>query len=99
MSAQYLLDFFYEVGPCGSGGFGAVPLTFAELESWARLTNRLLQPWEFLFLRRLSMEWVSQSSAAQEFDCPSPWGETTPDQRYAVAMRLRAEMRAAAGAK
>lgn len=70
-----------------------MPLSFSELEAWARLTHRSLTPSEFITLRRLSMEWLAQAEDAKDMDCQAPYGETTPEQRSAVAKSLREEMR------
>jgi hypothetical protein len=42
---------------CGrtSNGFGPNPLGWAEIASWAALTNTRLRPWEVRALRRLDM--------------------------------------------
>lgn len=75
---------------------GPVPLSWLEMEAWARVTGRTLQPWEYQFIRRLSIEWIAQSEDSKDPSCPAPWGEITPQQRRAAAMSLRAEMRALA---
>lgn len=50
----YLLDWFLELDAArGSSGFGPSPIGYSEIEAWARLTGRLLLPWEVLTLRHL----------------------------------------------
>ena len=52
--AEYIVGAFYEVGPCGYGASGVVPLSFSELRSWSILTETDLKSWEASLLRTLS---------------------------------------------
>lgn len=99
MSCRYLIDYLLEVGPTESGGLGPAPLSHQELLAWQMNMRRFLQPWEISMLRRLSMEWVAQSYAAEEPNCPAPWhpAEQSAAESLAVAQNLRARMRAKAG--
>lgn len=93
-SLQYLVDFLFEVGPTGAGGFGPAPLTYQEILAWCVCMRRMLQPWEIGMIRRLSIEWCAQSERATEADCPAPFdGGITDEELRAVAFRLRAAMR------
>jgi hypothetical protein len=69
-----LLDYLKELGfDEKGGGFGAVPLTFQEIHSWAALTRTILTAWEVLALRKLSAAFVDQCRLAAKPDCPAPW--------------------------
>lgn len=91
---SHLFECLFEVGPTTFAGMGSAPLTWQEIDAWARRVPRGLQPGEFVMLRRLSMEWLAQSEAAKEEGCPPPWGYVSAEQKRAAAMRLRESMRA-----
>lgn len=71
--AQYLLDYFWEVGPTLSGGMGESPLTFQEIQSYQDQIGIELQPWEVRLLRRLSAEYLSESHRSTKLNYPAPW--------------------------
>jgi hypothetical protein len=50
----YIIEWFNEVGPALSGGFGPTPLTFTELKAWSALRGIVLTPWDASALRALS---------------------------------------------
>lgn len=52
--AEYLVQMFYEVGPCEYNGVGSIPLSFKEIHSWSMLTKNELLPWEATLLKSLS---------------------------------------------
>ncbi len=94
---QYLVDYLFEVGPAGAGGFGPVPLSYQELLAWMTCMRRMLQPWEISMIRRLSIEWCAESDRAADGDCPAPFdGGITDEELRAVAFRLRDAMRGGA---
>jgi hypothetical protein len=76
---------------------GPAPLSFQELEAWARCVPYGLQPWEFRMLRRLSIEWIVESQLAEDPNRAAPWGDgsLTDDELRAVASRLKAAVRKA----
>jgi len=50
----YLLDWFTELsGRRTHGGMAANPITFPDIEAWARLTGQRPRPWEVRVLTRL----------------------------------------------
>lgn len=83
-----MVDLLLEVGPVLAGGFGPTPLTFMEIDAWARRTARDLQPWEAQILRRLSSEWCSQASISDAHDCRPPWRELALPSREEVASKI-----------
>lgn len=94
MTCRYLVDYLFEVGPTGAGGMGPAPLTHQELLAWQQNMRRFLQPWEISMLRRLSIEWISESHRAEERDAPAPFSPGISDEELrAVSARLKAEMR------
>lgn len=96
--AEYLLGWFYQVGPSQSGGLGEGPLSFGEMESWARMTGAHVTPWDVGLLRRLSVEYLQERHRATKADAEPPWKAETDDeitqiQRESVARGLRNVMR------
>lgn len=88
--AQGLLQHFLEAGPCSHGAMGPVPLQWAELAQWQRLTRTPLHPWQARALRQASAAYVGQLHDAAAPDCPPPWS-TEPDDadRDRVARQVR----------
>lgn len=73
---DYMIHRLYEVGPTGSNGMGAVPVTWTEIDAWCRRGGVDLSPSEARLLRRLSVEYVSMSHKATEnFHAPPWWPE------------------------
>lgn len=68
VDAQYLLDYFYEVGPTLPDG----AITYEEIQSWAEVSGIDLEPWEGQFLRRLSRQYLAECHRAEKRDCPAP---------------------------
>lgn len=73
--APYLVNYLFEVGPTQPAGMGDAPISHAELSAWMQNTGIELSSWEARTLKRLSMEYLSESHAAKEIDCPAPWAE------------------------
>lgn len=87
-----------EVGPTESSGLGQSPLSHQELLAWQINMRRSLQPWEISFLRRLSMEWIAESQAAEDPNAPAPYTrpEVSDERAINIANTLRARIRARA---
>lgn len=73
MHGQYLLDWLFEVGPVMLGGMAQAPLTFQEIESWARQTGRILSPWESQTMRALSQAFIAAGMEAEKPETPAPY--------------------------
>jgi hypothetical protein len=63
----------------GGSGFGANPISYAEIEAWARLTRRYPSSVEVALLRdvdsaylRVAAEWTSQPSPASRSQAKTP---------------------------
>lgn len=94
--AGYLVDYLFDVGPVGYGAMGAVPLGWPELTHWQINTGIALESWEASTLRRLSIEYVIASRAAESPTCPAPWlpeSATSADNRKSVAKHIRSVLR------
>ena len=94
----YLIDYLFEVGPASGGGFGPVPVTFVEIDAWARRVPRGIQPFEAIYIKRLSELWVRQLAQSEDEGAPAPWSAevVTSDERVAVGDSLRDSIRAMA---
>lgn len=64
---------WHEVGECETGAAGPVPITWAELGAWQRLTGRDLTAWELRVLRKMSDEYVAESYAARDKKRAAPY--------------------------
>lgn len=51
---EYLLGWFYDVGPAETGGMGPAPLSYSEIRAWRLEQGIELNPWEARILRVLS---------------------------------------------
>jgi len=55
----YVWTWFCELHAArGGNGYGPNPISYAEIEAWARLTGRHLTPWEVAALRVLDQVWM-----------------------------------------
>lgn len=71
-SGGYLYNAFREAGMV-SMGFGQMPLTWAEIDAYARLTGEITTPFEARMLRAMSQAYLSGLRAGEdEFSIP-PW--------------------------
>jgi hypothetical protein len=84
---QHFVDYLFDVGPISASSGGSSVLTWADLATWERAWGLRLMPWQKQLLRRLSGEYLSESSTADEHDAPPPW-VSTPD-REKVAQHIR----------
>ena len=78
----YILDLLSEAGTVGYGFSGAVPLSFAEIDAWARLTQTPLTPFEAGAIRFLSSEYCTVANDPER-ECPyrSPDDQAKKDAR------------------
>lgn len=72
--AEYLLGYFFEVGPVMAGGMGPAPISQQELVAWQTNTGIELRPWESRVLRRLSSDYITELHKAEDAIRPAPWG-------------------------
>jgi hypothetical protein len=70
---KYLIDYLLEVGPVMAAGMGSGPITFTEIRSWRKELGLRLSPWEVRTLRRLSLEYNSESQLATKPDRDPPF--------------------------
>jgi hypothetical protein len=64
---EYVVEWFAELSTArGSNGFSQSPITYAEIDAWARLTGRSLSPFEVDLLRVMDMQYLKVTSNAAE---------------------------------
>ena len=71
---EYLLTYLWEIGPVMAGGMSSMPITQVEIRAWQDNIGIRLQPWEVRCIRRLSLEYLSESRKAEKRDRFAPWG-------------------------
>lgn len=71
--APWIIDTLMDIGPSEPGAMGPVPLSWATIVHWQSCMGVDLAPWLCRLLRRLSIEFVTESQNAREPDCPAPW--------------------------
>lgn len=90
-SAPHITDRLVEIGLTGSNGMGIIPLPHTEIAAWQTNSCIRLAPWEARLIRRLSTEYVSESSRAESEHCAPPWrGQVTRREIETEEARLRA---------
>lgn len=72
-AASYVIGLLHEAGLMSSNGMGPVPLSWVEIESWVRCTDRELPLWEKLAVKTLSEEYVSELVQAKDKTRPAPY--------------------------
>lgn len=88
---QFLIEYLFDAGPTSPSGTGSVALTWADLEAWQRGTGVSLPPWTARLLRKLSSEYLQQSTLAIHHDAPPPWDRVI--DRDQVAKKVRSIFR------
>ena len=68
-----MVGYFFRIGPFLETGMGSVPLTHSEIESWQNNSGVELTSWEAEMIRKLSVDYLSESQKAIRPDCPAPW--------------------------
>jgi len=74
-SAQYLANYWFELGMVGNGAMGPVAISATELMAWQQGSAIELTPWEFRVLREMSRSYIASMNAAEKPECPPPYGK------------------------
>lgn len=83
---EYLIGYLYEIGPTS----GEEAITQPAIRAWQDNIGIELPPWQVRLLRRLSIDYLSESHQARKRDCPAPWGDV---HLTVQAIQLKARMR------
>lgn len=78
-AAGYLIAMLQEAGLMSSNGMGPVPLSWQEIDSWIRVSGRVLPMWERLMVKTLSEDYVSELMQATARDRAQPY-TAVPEQ-------------------
>lgn len=81
VDAQYILDYFFEIGPLMAAGMSGGPITHEEMVAWQRNTGIELSSWQARFIRRLSSDYLGESQRAEKRDCKAPWQVEVVDKK------------------
>ncbi len=57
-AGRYLVEAFNDSGRMSVGGFGPSPLTWLEIDAFARRTGAIAEPWEARCLRVMSASYL-----------------------------------------
>ena len=66
----HLIQWLWQCGPVMPSGD---PVTWSEIESWAKSTGRTLTRWEAETLRAMSEQYATMRRRASDPQCPAPW--------------------------
>ena len=91
---QHLVDALLEFGPSMPSANGPAPVTFSEIEAWARTTRTELPGYEALLLRQLSRDYCAEYHASNDSSRPMP-GDDIDSARRRVANGLATLMKTA----
>lgn len=72
-AAGYMISLLHESGLMSSSGMGPIPLSWLEIESWLRCTERELPLWERKTIKLLSEEYTSELVQAKDKGRPPPY--------------------------
>lgn len=85
--APWIIDTLMDIGASEPGAMGPVPLSWSTIAHWQICMGVDLAPWLCRLLRRLSVEFVTESQNAREPDCPAPWTAIADGQNRATISR------------
>lgn len=88
VTAMYLINYLFEVGPATQTEMGMAPISWQELESWQRQSGLELKQWELLAIKAASKEYVAQSHVSYKADCPPP-GKILEQEPHKVATHIK----------
>jgi len=83
----WIVDTLMDIGASEPGAMGPVPLSWSTIAHWQACMGVELAPWLARLLRRLSVDFVTESQNAREPDCPAPWTDIADGQNRATVSR------------
>ena len=87
---EYIYSWLDELGLCGQGFNGPIPLTFLEIYYWSELTGIVIDSWEAGLIAKLSKQYVYQSHISSKKDCEAPF-QSEVTEEYMAAVRVDAD--------
>lgn len=93
---SFIVSYWHELGLCSNGGYGFIPLSFAEIKAYSDSVNQL-EPFEVSAIARMSKAYVSEQSAATKdlgrqsplLDSKEFYAKQKEYQRAKVSQKLR----------
>jgi hypothetical protein len=79
---QHLIDWIYEIGFAESNGFGAVVMSYSEIEAWKNATKNDATPFDVMMIRNMSNAYISMQEEAKNSDCEDPLIEFKKEYEY-----------------
>jgi hypothetical protein len=96
----HLQALFFRSGQCSQTGYGLIPLSWQEIQSFIEVNELELTLFEKQMLRKMSEAYCSEYSKAKDIRCPAPY---TPERKedevedeadkLAKALRIREQMK------
>ena len=97
---EYLLAHWFDLGLTATSGMGLCPLSFQEINAFAKCNGVNLLAWESVTLRRMSAEYVMQLGAGEKPECPPPYGDPVNQfDREIVEKKISSAFRALISAR
>lgn len=91
VTAMHIFEWLMEVGPTDSGAMGRGPVSWSAIRDWKEATFQPLSAWEARLLRKMSVEFLTESHLAEEASRPAPWTQAPAEiDREANERQLRA---------
>lgn len=94
-AATHLIDLLFDIGPGVPAMAGLSPIGYADIQAWVAVAGWPLQPWEAQALRKLSVAYCTEVTAAKAADSPPPM-LVVPEDRASLSRRLGAALKAMA---
>jgi len=85
---KHILEWLFELGVFQPSGYGPMPISFQEIESWARMTRTVLTWQESKFLKELSQEYCNQYAKSSDRNAAPPY-TTEKIDKESVSDRVR----------
>lgn len=79
-----IVNAFQSLGMCLSGGMGANPLTWSEIDSFCRRSTFDLEDWQCETVINMSRNYLAWRNKGKDLFCPSPWDnrESLKNEEY-----------------
>jgi hypothetical protein len=87
--AEYLIEFFHELGLVMQTAEGIAPLNWQEMESWYNLTNKSLSNWELKLLKMMSHSYACEFNRAKSKDAKMPYALPDEIDRTSVLVQAK----------
>jgi len=84
---SFIVNYLFDAGPTSAAGQHGAALTWADLQAWQAGAGINLPPWQLRLLRRLSVEYLSESMTADAWDAPPSWERDVDREKIAKHVR------------